>query len=105
LRAQGHRVHHAPHGLAALAEASIARHDIALLDLDLPGMDGFTLARQLRARGFVAPMIAVTARADADSEPAARVAGFDDFIRKPVTGAMLARVLACFCNRAPAELA
>jgi signal transduction histidine kinase/CheY-like chemotaxis protein/sugar lactone lactonase YvrE len=105
LRAQGHRVHHAPHGLAALAEASIARHDIALLDLDLPGMDGFTLARQLRARGFVAPMIAVTARADADSEPAARAAGFDDFIRKPVTGAMLARVLACFCNRAPAELA
>ncbi|HEY4556279.1 MAG TPA: ATP-binding protein, partial [Lysobacter sp.] len=93
LEAQGHRVRHVPHGLAALAEASIARYDVALLDLDLPGMDGFAVARQLRAQGFAAPMLAVTARADAASEPDARAAGFDGFLRKPVTGAMLARLL------------
>jgi signal transduction histidine kinase/CheY-like chemotaxis protein/sugar lactone lactonase YvrE len=103
LRAQGHRVHHAAHGLAALAEVTVTRHDVALLDLDLPGMDGFTLARQLRSRGFTAPMVAVTARADADSEPDARAAGFDDFLRKPVTGAMLAGVLARWCNHVAAE--
>jgi signal transduction histidine kinase/CheY-like chemotaxis protein/sugar lactone lactonase YvrE len=103
LRAHGHAVHHASHGLAALAEASMARHDVALLDLDLPGMDGFTLARQLRARGFTAPLVAVTARADAESEPDARAAGFDDFLRKPVTGAMLAGVLARRCERDAAE--
>ncbi|GAB1596528.1 hybrid sensor histidine kinase/response regulator [Lysobacter claricitrinus] len=93
LRAQGHRVQHVPHGLAALTEARVAAFDVGLLDLDLPGLDGFALARQLRAHGFTAPLVAVTARADAESEPRARAAGFDDFIRKPVTGAMLAAAL------------
>ena len=51
------------------------------------------MARQLRAQGFRAPMVAVTARADAASEPEARAAGFDGFLRKPVTGAMLGELL------------
>ncbi|NUS37424.1 MAG: response regulator [Lysobacter sp.] len=93
LRAQGHRVVHAPHGLAALTEAAQASFDAALLDLDLPGMDGLALARALRAQGFGAPLLAVTARADAGAEPAARAAGFDGFLRKPLTGAMLADAL------------
>ncbi|MCY7354740.1 MAG: Two-component system sensor histidine kinase- response regulator hybrid protein, partial [Lysobacter sp.] len=54
------------------------------------GMDGLALARQLRAHGFRPPLIAVTARADAGAEPQSRAAGFDGFVRKPVTGAMLA---------------
>ena len=70
-----------------------APFDAALLDLDLPGMDGLALARQLRAQGFARPLIAVTARADADAEPQAMAAGFDGFLRKPVTGAMLAGLL------------
>ncbi|HVI25928.1 MAG TPA: two-component regulator propeller domain-containing protein [Xanthomonadaceae bacterium] len=90
LRAQGHDVVHAAHGLAALAEASQSRFALALLDLDLPGMDGLALARALRAQGFQAPLLAVTARADAEAEPLAREAGFDGFLRKPLTGAMLA---------------
>lgn len=93
LRAQGHRVHHAPHALAALADASTTRFDVGLLDLDLPGLDGFALARQLRASGFDRPLVAVTARADAESEPRARAAGFDAFVRKPVTGDALRDVL------------
>src|SRR5690606_19962309 len=52
LRGQGHAVVHAGHGLAALAESSMTRFDAALLDLDLPGLDGLSLARQLRAQGF-----------------------------------------------------
>lgn len=94
LAAQGHRVVHAPHGLAALAEAASARFDMGLLDLDLPGLDGLALARQLRASGFAGPLLAVTARADADAEPLAREAGFDGFLRKPLTGAMLAAAIA-----------
>ncbi|MBO9716086.1 MAG: response regulator [Pseudoxanthomonas sp.] len=93
LRAQGHRVAHAPHGLAALADVSVARFDLALLDLDLPGMDGLALARQLRLQGFAPPLIAVTARADADAEQQARASGFDGFLRKPVTGEMLAAAI------------
>ena len=94
LRAQGHRVTHVAHGLAALTETAGARFDAALLDLDLPGLDGLALARQLRAQGFSAPLLAVTARADAQAEPLAREAGFDGFLRKPVTGDMLAEALA-----------
>lgn len=93
LRAQGHRVTHAGHALSALAEAATLPFDAAVLDLDLPGMDGFALARQLRAQGFDRPLIALTARADAEAVPLALAAGFDRFMRKPVTGALLTELL------------
>lgn len=90
----GHRVVHAPHGLAALAELELAPFDLALLDLDLPGIDGLALARLIRGKGLVMPLVALTARADAEAEPAARSAGMDGFLRKPVTGEVLAEALA-----------
>ena len=93
LRLQGHHVVHVPHGLSALAAVATTPFDAALLDLDLPGMDGLALARQLRIQGFAQPLIAVTARADAGAEPDAMAAGFDHFIRKPMTKAMLAALL------------
>ncbi|WP_159015488.1 hybrid sensor histidine kinase/response regulator [Cognatiluteimonas profundi] len=105
LQVQGHHVVHVAHGLAALAQSSRARFDIALLDLDLPGMDGMALARQLRAQGFKAPLLAVTARADADAEPLARAAGFNGFVRKPVTGQMLADAIQALVGQAPLEMA
>ena len=94
LRARGHHVSHAAHGLAALAQTAANVFDIGLLDLDLPGLDGLALARQLRAQAFTAPLLAVTARADAEAETLARAAGFDGFLRKPVTGEMLAEAIA-----------
>ena len=93
LQSQGHAVTHAGHGLAALTEVATNRFDAALLDLDLPGMDGLALARMLRAQGHAFPLLAVTARSDADAEAQTRTAGFDGFLRKPVTGAMLAQAL------------
>ncbi len=102
LRARGHRVTHAAQGLAALTEVALASFDLAFLDLDLPGMGGLALARQLRARGFDAPLIALTARADADAERQSLAAGFDRFLRKPVTGTMLAELLE-ECCAAPGE--
>ena len=93
LQSLGHRVMHVPHGLAALAAIATEPFDAALLDLDLPGLDGLALARMLRAQGRGLPLLAVTARSDADAEAQARAAGFDDFLRKPVTGAVLAQAL------------
>ena len=90
---QGHVVVHAGHGLAALAEAAVQTFDMFLLDLDLPGMDGVALARTLRAQGYTAPLLAVTARSDAEAEAQALAAGFNGFLRKPVSGAMLAQAL------------
>lgn len=94
LHEQGHAVTHAAHGLAALTEVVLHSFDAALLDLDLPGMDGLALARALRAQGFTEPLLAVTARSDADAEPSAHDAGFDAFLRKPVSGEQLADALA-----------
>lgn len=94
LQAQGHRASHVGHALAALTANATQRFDLALIDLDLPGMDGLALARQLRAQGFDRPMIAITARADAEAEPQAMDAGFDAFLRKPLTGELLAEAIA-----------
>ena len=93
LKAQGHPVHHAPHALAALTATAAQAFDVAVLDLDLPGMDGLSLARQLRGRGFQAPLVALTARSDESAVAQAIEAGFSRFLRKPVTGAMLSEVL------------
>jgi len=93
LEAQGHAIVHAAHGLAALSELENATFDAALLDLDLPGVNGLDLARLIRARAIALPLLAVTARADANAEPDARAAGMDGFLRKPVTGEMLADAL------------
>jgi signal transduction histidine kinase/ligand-binding sensor domain-containing protein/ActR/RegA family two-component response regulator len=93
LTSLGHRVTHVLHGLAALGEITDKRYDMALLDLDLPGIDGFSLVRQLRAMGFDGPAMAVTARADADLEMQVSAAGFETFLRKPVTIALLAAAI------------
>ncbi len=93
LRAQGHLVTHVAHGLGALAETTGERFDAILLDLDLPGMDGVALARQLRAQGATLPLLAVTARVDGDAQPQALAAGFNAFLRKPVSGVSLAEGL------------
>jgi CheY-like chemotaxis protein len=99
LQVRGHRVLHVSHGLAALAEAQTTHFDVMLLDLDLPGMDGIALARQLRASGYSTPLVAITARADADAEPQALAAGIDGFLRKPMTGAMLIMEIARVLHR------
>ncbi|MCL1569702.1 ATP-binding protein [Xanthomonas nasturtii] len=94
LQTRGHHVTHVLHGLAALAEVSTRRFDAGLCDLDLPGLDGVALVAQLRARGVRFPIVAVTARADADAEPQAMAAGCNGFLRKPITGDLLAQALA-----------
>src|SRR5690606_9861657 len=84
----------ASHGLAALAELRRGEFARVLLDLDLRGIDGVALARQLRAQGWRRPIVALTARADAAAEPLARQAGCDAFLHKPIGGAALAATLA-----------
>ncbi|MGN0863454.1 MAG: two-component regulator propeller domain-containing protein [Stenotrophomonas koreensis] len=94
LQVRQHRVRHVGHGLAALAELAAQSFDIALLDLDLPGLDGIKLAGQLRAMGYRLPLLAVTARADAEACEQAMAHGFNGFLRKPVTGQMLEEAIA-----------
>jgi signal transduction histidine kinase/CheY-like chemotaxis protein len=96
LERQGHAVVHVINGLAALAELAHASFDAVLLDLDLPGVDGFQIARLIRQRepaGAYLPIIAVTARSGGEDEARARAAGMDGFLRKPLSGEQLASAL------------
>ena len=106
LQAQGHRVTYVTHGLGALAELSNARFDLMLLDLDLPGVDGFQVARMVRQReaaGEHLAIVAITARSGGDEEARARAAGMDGFARKPISGAQLADVIEAALAPLPRE--
>ena len=103
LEARGHRVTRVAHGLAALAELQLQEFDVGLFDLDLPGIDGLALVRQLRAMGHALPVIALTARSDAAAEPQARAVGCAGFLRKPVTGDALASALSAVCVQAETD--
>lgn len=85
LRMFGHSVEVAYDGLSAVAKASAGAPDVVLCDLGLPGMNGFDIARQLRAGA--APggtrLIALTGYARAEDRARARDAGFDFLVAKP----------------------
>jgi len=93
LAAQGHRVEHAAHGLAALA--ALRERDFALvfLDLDLPGLSGFEVARMVGTGEGAPPMVALSARADPQVEERTAQAGMRAFLRKPVRGEDLAEAV------------
>ncbi|HRQ64629.1 MAG TPA: two-component regulator propeller domain-containing protein [Xanthomonadaceae bacterium] len=98
VEAFGFRVTAVEHGLAALAELAAGDIDLLLLDLDLPGIDGLELARAIRVQERESgrtprPMVAVTARSQPGDEADCLAAGMNAFLRKPLTGDMLAEAI------------
>lgn len=82
LEDQGYRVSEAGDGPALRVRLAAARVDLVLLDLGLPGEDGFTLARELRDRSGVGIVI-ISGRADVIDRVAGLEAGADDYLAKP----------------------
>ena len=81
----GVRAEVAGDGLSVLACVSRERPKMILLDLMMPGLDGFQVTRQLKADPSTAniPIVAVSAMARPDDREAALAAGCDEFVRKP----------------------
>jgi DNA-binding response OmpR family regulator len=83
LELEGHEVVLAEDGAAGLRAARERRPDLVILDLMLPGMDGYRVLQSLRAMGETAPVLILTAR----GEEADKVLGFrlgaDDYVTKP----------------------
>ena len=98
----GHDVELATSGEAALATAAGGRHDVVLLDLMLPDLDGIEVCRRLRATSDV-PVIMVTARGDSDDVIAGLEAGADDYVTKPVIAGELAARVRAVLRRVPAR--
>ena len=92
-------------GVAALEAALSQDVAIVLLDVDMPGMDGYTVCRRLRAdpRFATVPIVMVTGHEDSAAITRAFDAGATDFISKPVNWALLPRRLAYILRNAAAS--
>jgi len=94
LRLEGYRVATARDGRLALALLDECRPDLILLDIMMPGLDGFQVLDLLRQCSDV-PVIMLTAKCEAEYVHQAMVAGADDYVRKPFsTGELIARIRA-----------
>jgi two-component system, OmpR family, response regulator len=83
LKFQGFEVHTASNGPAALDKAREVRPDAVILDVMMPGMDGFGLLRRLRADGIDSPALFLTARDSLQDKIAGLTLGGDDYVTKP----------------------
>ena len=85
LEAEGQPVAVAADGREGLALAAVSRPDVVFLDLRLPGLDGFEVARRLRALlGPEARIIALTGLNRVEDRRATAAAGFDGHLTKPI---------------------
>ena len=85
LTLEGHEVHAATDGLRGLAALEAHRPDVALIDVGLPGLDGYEVARHARALlGNRVRLVALTGYGTPDDRARALAAGFDMHLVKPV---------------------
>lgn len=95
LREQAYAVDATTDGDDALYKASVNEYDAVILDLMIPGRDGFEVCRELRAKGSRVPVIMLTARDAVPDRVAGLDSGADDYLTKPFAVAeLLARLRA-----------
>ena len=98
LEKRGLEVEVADDGAAAVRRALDARdeqriHDLVLMDMLMPVVDGYEATRMLREEGYPSPIVALTANAMAGDRDRCLAAGCDDFLAKPIERDELSRVL------------
>lgn len=103
LEREGYAVDVAPDGDDALFQALENTYDAIVLDVMLPGRDGFSVCEELRAKGRWAPVLMLTARGTIDDRIKGLDVGADDYLIKPFAfGELLARIRALL-RRGPTE--
>jgi DNA-binding response OmpR family regulator len=101
LERDGYNVAEAADGVQALDAVDRHAPDIILLDLNLPGLDGYNVLQHLRSRAATSriPVIVLTAKGDEDNEVRVFQLGADDFLTKPFRARALSARLESVLNR------
>ncbi len=81
---EGYGVMLAENGRDAVEQVSRHQPDIVLTDLEMPEVDGERLIAELRAAGYVMPILVITSRLVVDAERAAKRLGSDGYLNKPI---------------------
>lgn len=102
LELEGHVVHEAEDGTGAVEVALREQPDVAIIDIGLPGLDGYEVARRIRWRpeGQRIVLVALTGYGTADDHARSQAAGFDAHLVKPVDPGTLTRTIARVPSRA-----
>jgi two-component system OmpR family response regulator len=103
LREEGYAADVADRGEAALWMARAVDYDAIVLDLMLPGVDGFDVCRKLRKGGIWTPVLMLTARDAVEDRVSGLDTGADDYLTKPFSFDELLARLRALTRRAPAE--
>ena len=103
LHEEGYAADGADRGEEALWMAHAVSYDAIVLDVMLPGADGFEVCRRLRDSGVWAPVLMLTARDEIDDRVSGLDAGADDYLTKPFAFEELLARLRALARRAPVE--
>lgn len=98
---QGFRVSTAERGDTAVEVILTSQPDLVILDLMLPGLDGFSVCRQIRPR-YRGPILILTAREDDMDQVAGLEMGADDYVKKPIEPRVLLARIRALLRRLPA---
>lgn len=95
LRQEKYEVDHYDNGADGLAAVESDIYDMVILDVMLPGMDGYEIAKRVRSKGIATPILMLTAKAELDDKVTGLDSGADDYLTKPfMTKELLARLRA-----------
>ena len=95
LRLEKYEVDHYANGIDGLAAMESGIYDIVILDVMLPGMSGYAIAKTVRGKGIHTPILMLTAKAELDDKVTGLDSGADDYLTKPfMSKELLARLRA-----------
>lgn len=95
LRLEKYEVDHYDNGSDGLSAIESNIYDIVILDVMLPGMNGYEIARRVRSKNITTPILMLTAKSDLDDKVVGLDSGADDYLTKPfMTRELLARLRA-----------
>ncbi|MBR5721503.1 MAG: response regulator transcription factor [Clostridia bacterium] len=104
MRQEGYDVTAVDNGEDALYEAESGIYDLIVLDVMMPGMNGYAVAKKTRAAGVRTPILMLTAKSELDDKVEGLDSGADDYLTKPfMTKELLARLRALARRNIPVE--